>query len=145
MARYSKEETLKIEYLKSRIREIRYLEYALSISNDKLEEIENKIRNVYSSKSFYVYSKKISKVETDKKWNKLIQQKEVITKKKTKIEIALKSNNVILDLLSPTIKEIAIDLLVKKISLERIKDKYYVSNPYQALNDELRYLEIDNY
>lgn len=53
--------------------------------------------------------------------------------------------NNILDSLSPTTRNMAIDLFIEKHTSEKVKDKYFVSNPYQAINDELRYLDIDKF
>lgn len=146
MARYTNGESLKIEYFKSKIKETRYLKYELSNSESKIEEINYKltqIRNTNNLNNCIIKNHQNYKIE--EKWNKLIQEKEELINKINTIKKELQYVDVILQTLSPNIREMAIDLLVRKFSLGKIRDKYYVSNPYQCINDELKYLEIDEF
>lgn len=146
MARYSNTETLKIEYFKSRIKELRYLQHELHNINDRLCEIEHRLRCVSNDISLRTGTKpKGSVYNTSEKWNNLIHEKELLSYRKKLLTKELECVNLILDSLQPKIKNIAIDLLVKKMSLTKICDKYFITNPYQCVNDELRYLEIDKF
>ena len=143
MARYTKEETLRIEYFKSRIREARYLEYELFNTKSKIEEIDYKLSRISNQQSRKL--KKYTVFKTDEKWNKLIQEKSELTNRVKLIDKELNRIENILNSLTSKTKNISIDLLVRKLSTKRICDKYYISNPYQTINDELRYLDIDNF
>lgn len=143
MARYTKEETLRIEYFKSRIREARYLEYELFNTKSKIEEIDYKLSRISNQQSRKL--KKYTIFKTDEKWNKLIQEKSELTNRVKLIDKELNRIENILNSLTSKTKNISIDLLVRKLSTKRICDKYYISNPYQTINDELRYLDIDNF
>lgn len=146
MARYSNAESLKIEYFKSKIKEIRYLKYKLSLTESRIEEINFYLIRISNLNKLNGNIKKVhSDTNTVEKWNNLIQEKnELITRIKN-IKKELNYAERVLDGLSPTVKAIAIDLLIRKYSMEKVRDKYYVSNPYQCINDELKYLEIDDF
>lgn len=142
--RYSHNERLKIDYFKSKIKELRYLKHESEQVQDKLDEI---LFNINKSNSIV---HQISTVQTNqydqtKKWNEMIDKKDKLVHKLNILNKEIAFVETILNTLSPVTRKIAIDLYVRRFSAEKIKDKYYVSNPYQTINDELRYLEIDKF
>lgn len=147
MARYSNSENLKIEYFKSRIREMRYLEHELSNIEDEIDTIDYRMKNISNNmtRNDTVSSRNNTVFKTGERWNNLIQEKESLLSREIFLIKEITRVNKILDSLSPVTKDVAIDLLIRKTSLIKIRDKYYISNPYQCLNDELRYLEIDKF
>lgn len=147
MARYSNSENLKIEYFKSRIREMRYLEHELSNIENEIDTIDYRMKNISNNmtRNDTVSSRNNTVFKTGERWNTLIQEKESLLYREIFLIKEIARVNKILDSLSPVTKDVAIDLLIRKTSLIKIRDKYYISNPYQCLNDELRYLEIDKF
>lgn len=145
--RYTCEEMLKIEYLKCKIKEIRYLKYRKKVLKEEIEEIDSKIEVMTNSTRSIIKKKNIKaySIELDKKLNDLITQKELCYHKIENIDDELQKINSILDLLTPLNKQIAIDLFIAKESLVKICDKYFVANPYQTLNDQLKCMELDKY
>lgn len=144
MSRYTYEESLKIEYFKCRIREIRHLNYQLATAKSRLEEAEFELVRFNREYNMgIITSKRRRDNKIEEKWNGLIQEKDYWILKIANINNEMKYAKKILDSLSPDVRSMAFDLLVRKHSVEKVKDKHYVSNPYQCINDELRYLEID--
>lgn len=147
MARYSNSENLKIEYFKSRIREMRYLKHELANIEDEIDTIDYRMKNISNNmtRNDTVSSRNNTAFKTGERWNNLIQEKETLLSREIFLIKEITRVNKILDSLSPMTKDVAIDLLIRKTSLIKIRDKYYISNPYQCLNDELKYLEIDKF
>ena len=144
MARYTKSEALKIEFFRSKIKELRYLDYEINLVEDQIDEVNFKIKRMGTSSKIPSGNKK-KQYDKDKKWNMLITQKDVLLHKLHKLNCEKAYIDTILNSLSATTKRIAVDLLVKRYTAEKVKDIYFISNPYQAINDELRYLEVDKF
>lgn len=145
--RYTYEEKLKIEYLKCKIKEMRYLKYMIKVIEEEIDDLDSKIEVITNSTKSVIKMKNIKaySIELDKKLNDLINQKEKCYSKIKNIDNELQKINFILDSLTPLNKQIAIDLFITKESLIKISDKYFITNPYQTLNDELKCIELDKY
>lgn len=142
--RYSYGERLKIEYFKCRIKELNYLKYEVKRTKDEIEETALMISRVNNS-IVHISNDQINRHNQNNKWNSLIDKKDKLIRKMNTLNGEIECIHIILNSLSPTTRNMAIDLFIEKHTSEKVKDKYFVSNPYQAINDELRYLDIDKF
>lgn len=142
--RYSYEEKLKIEYLKCKIKELNYLKYEVKIIKEEIDEITYSI-NKSNTSIIYISNDQTNTNSQNEKWNKLIDKKDKLLQKLDFFNKEIRCINNILDSLAPITRDMTIDLFIEKYTSEKVKDKYFVSNPYQAINDELRYLDIDKF
>ena len=142
--RYTHNERLKIDYFKSKIKELRYLNHESEQVQGELDEILFYI-NKSNSIVRQISTSQMNQHDQTKKWNEMIDKKDKLVHKLNILNKEIAFVETILNTLSPVTRKIAIDLYIRRFSAEKIKDKYYVSNPYQTINDELRYLEIDKF
>ena len=126
---------------------MRYLKHELANIEDEIDTIDYRMKNISNNmtRNDTVSSRNNTVFKTGERWNNLIQEKETLLSREIFLIKEITRVNKILDSLSPMTKDVAIDLLIRKTSLIKIRDKYYISNPYQCLNDELKYLEIDKF
>ena len=144
-SRYSKVESLKIDYLCLKIKEIRYLEYELKRIDEEIEKVNTnmiRIQSVYFSPQ--PKGKNIGD-EFEMKLHRLIFTKDILEDSKSKIDAELKKCYYILNFLTPACKDIAVDLYINKKKSSALSMKYNISNPYQKIYDELRYFRIDRF
>jgi len=139
--RYTKEEHLKIKYYKAKIKEIPYLQYKIDLYKYEIEEIDANMENLQNGSFINLPSDQTN--YNFNKYNVQIDKKDSVIKCMNYYESHLFESYSILNELTDFSRKIAIDLLVDEIGLEKVKQKYFLSNPYQSLNDELR--AIDNY
>lgn len=145
MSRYTDREHDKIEYYKYRIRELRYLEREFAIVKDDLREVEANLKKVPSPQIKQTYKSKYEYKNNCALWNKLIMQKEELTIREMNISNAIGSIHKILDALTPVTRDLAIDLLVNRMSASLAMTRYNTTNVYQTINDELKYIKIDSF
>lgn len=146
MSRYTFAENLKIEYLKLKIKEIRFLEFEISNAKDEIVKIDTKLTKV-SSINYETCLEKHNSHKNNENGilNDLLDKKMNLERKIDILSKELSFGTKLLNSLSPNVSKIAKDLFINKYTMNKICFKYHVTNPYQMINDELRYLNIDNF
>ena len=145
MSRYSKYEHDKIEYLKYRIKELRFLHKEQNILSEELFKIDQDLKKIPSPSLNKRYKSKYEYKNNYALWNKLISERDDIINKINNVESVIEDINMILDALTPISKDLAVDLLVKKKGVKWVEEEYHTRNAYQTLNDELKYFDIDSF
>ena len=143
MSRYTIYEHDKIDYYKLRIKELRFLKREAVIVNEDLKEIEYRLKLISSSYLLHCHKIKYKYENINILLDEIIEKKEVLLVKKINISNNIENVYKILDSLTPITRKMAIDLFVNKITVSKACDKYNIANPYQTINDELRYVDVN--
>lgn len=145
MGRYSKDEELKIDYLKLRIKELRYLNFVINKLQNEIDEVDLYLTKISNPSNVILEGSYINSYSIDGKLNKLLDKKTCLEKQRNYYVKEKDFSERILNALPEPIDKIAHDLFVLRYTSSKIMDLYFVSNPYQSINDELRYLEVDSF
>lgn len=139
MSRYSKYEHDKIEYLKYRIKELRFLHKEQNILSEELFKIDQDLKKIPSPSLNKRYKSKYEYKNNYALWNKLISERDDIINKINNVESVIEDINMILDALTPISKDLAIDLLVKKKGVKWVEEEYQYK---KCISNVKRWIEV---